>query len=118
MDQQIKEENKIQNYCLNEISSIQKVLATLKSKKLNPIKELLSNLQSLIQPFKLSNIEQSKQAVLNDDVRWNISLYEGQPFVYTSVNDRNDRSSHVNLSNSDDNDVEVELDEIFFKLYE
>ncbi|CAB5190869.1 unnamed protein product [Rhizophagus irregularis] len=111
MDQQIKEENKIQNYCLNEISSIQKVLATLKSKKLNPIKELLSNLQSLIQPFKLSNIEQSKQAVLNDDVRWNISLYEGQPFVYTSVNDRNDRSSHVNLSNSDDNDVEVELDE-------
>ncbi|CAB4388412.1 unnamed protein product [Rhizophagus irregularis] len=109
MDQQIKEENKIQNYYLNEIPSIQKVLATLKSKKLKPIKELLSNLQSLIQPFNLSKIEPSKQSVLNDDVRWNVNLYEGQPFVYTSVNDRNDRSSHVNLSNFNcDNDVELD----------
>ncbi|PKY55236.1 hypothetical protein RhiirA4_474558, partial [Rhizophagus irregularis] len=106
MDQQIKEENKIQNYCLNEIS---KVLATLKSKKLKTIKELLSNLPSLIQPYKLSMIEPSKQAVLNnDDVRWNISLYEGQPFVYTSVNDRNDRSSRVNLLNFNSDDKLVE----------
>ncbi|PKK61805.1 hypothetical protein RhiirC2_813927 [Rhizophagus irregularis] len=90
MDQQIKEENKIQNYCLNEIS---KVLATLKSKKLKTIKELLSNLPSLIQPYKLSMIEPSKQTVLNnDDVRC-------QPFVYTSVNDR------LNF-NSDDKLVE------------
>ncbi|RGB40086.1 hypothetical protein C1646_664136 [Rhizophagus diaphanus] len=110
MSQQIKEENKFQNNYLNEISPVLNVLATLKSKKfkkLETIKEILSNLQSLIQPSKLSRIEPSKQAVLNDDdFRWNISLYEGQPFVDTSVNDRNDRSSRVNLSNFN-SDVEL-----------
>ncbi|CAB4414916.1 unnamed protein product [Rhizophagus irregularis] len=118
MEQQINEENISQNNDPEERTPIQKVIATLKSKKLKesvPIRELISNQQPLVQQFELNHglfldgckIEPSKQAILNEDGELNISLYEGQPFVYTSINDRN---SHVNLLsfNSDDNNVKFD----------
>jgi hypothetical protein len=70
--------------------------------------------QLIIQQFKVNHglflngysIEPSKQAVFTEDGELNMSLYEGQPLVYTSINDRN---SHLNLLSfsSDDNDVEL-----------
>ncbi|CAB4414905.1 unnamed protein product [Rhizophagus irregularis] len=95
---------------------LSKFITTLKSKKLKeskPIKELL---QPLIQQFKLNygllldgfRIEPSRQAVLIEDGELNISLYDDQSIVYTSVNDR---SSHVNLLSFNPHDNDVELDE-------
>ncbi|RGB40091.1 hypothetical protein C1646_800962 [Rhizophagus diaphanus] len=96
-------------------SAIQKFISTLKSKKLKesmPIKELL---QPLIQQFKLNYglfldgciIKPGKQAVLNEDGKVNISLYDDQPFVYTSINDSNSRVNLLSF-NSYDNDVELD----------
>uniref|UniRef100_U9SFS3 Uncharacterized protein n=1 Tax=Rhizophagus irregularis (strain DAOM 181602 / DAOM 197198 / MUCL 43194) TaxID=747089 RepID=U9SFS3_RHIID len=72
--------------------------------------------QQIIQKFKLNHglflnghkIEPSKQAVLAGDGELNISLYKGQPLVYTSVNDSNSRENLLRF-NCEDN--EVELDE-------
>src|SRR5438034_600646 len=82
--------------------------------------ELIKNVspaeqQQMIQQLKLNhglfldgcNIEPSKQAVFVEDGKLNISSYEGQPFVYTSINDRNSCINLLNF-NSDDNDVELD----------
>jgi hypothetical protein len=71
--------------------------------------------QQTIQQYKLNHglflngysIEPSKQAVYTEDGELNMSSYEGDPLVYTSINDS---SSHTNLLsfNSDDG---VELNE-------
>src|SRR2546430_14880721 len=58
--------------------------------------------KKMIQQFKLNHglflngysIKPSKQAVYSGDGKLNISLYKGQPLVYTFVNDH---SSHTNL---------------------
>ncbi|CAB4388333.1 unnamed protein product [Rhizophagus irregularis] len=73
----------------------------------------LSSKQQIIQQFKLNyglfldgySIKPSEQAVLSEDGDLDISLYEGQPLVYTFVNDRD---SHINLLsfNSGDNSIE------------
>ncbi|CAB5386230.1 unnamed protein product [Rhizophagus irregularis] len=70
--------------------------------------------QQIIQNLKLNHglflnghkIEPSKRAVLFGDGILNISLYEGQPIVYTFINDRD---SNVNLLsfNSDNNEIEL-----------
>ncbi|PKK60603.1 hypothetical protein RhiirC2_793088, partial [Rhizophagus irregularis] len=111
----IKKANIFRNRDPVERAAIQKFLAILKSKKLKET-ELLSNQQALFQQFKLNHglflngcrIEPSKQAVLIEGDKWNINLYEGQPFVYTSVNDH---TSHVNLLSFNSDDDDVELDE-------
>ncbi|POG65397.1 hypothetical protein GLOIN_2v1861852, partial [Rhizophagus irregularis DAOM 181602=DAOM 197198] len=59
----------------------------------------LSSKQQIIQQFKLNygllldghSIKPSEQAVLSEDGDLDISLYEGQPLVYTFVNDHNSR---------------------------
>jgi hypothetical protein len=72
-----------------------------------------SKKQLIIQQFKLNHglflngysIEPSKQAIFTEDGELNMSLYEGDPLVYTSINDNN---SHTNLlSFSADDDVEL-----------
>ncbi len=58
--------------------------------------------QQIIRQYKLNHglfldgysIKPSKQAVLFEDGELDISLYKGQPIVYTFINDR---SSHTNL---------------------
>ncbi|CAB4485400.1 unnamed protein product [Rhizophagus irregularis] len=53
------------------------------------------------------SIEPSKQAIFTENGELNISLYEGQPLVYTFINDRNSRKNLLSF-NSDDNDVELD----------
>ncbi|PKY47152.1 hypothetical protein RhiirA4_521909, partial [Rhizophagus irregularis] len=75
----------------------------------------LSKQKQIIQQFNLNhglffngyNIEPSKQAVFTEDGELNMSLYEGQPLVYTSINDRNSRINLLDF-NSDDNDVKLD----------
>ncbi|CAB4415504.1 unnamed protein product [Rhizophagus irregularis] len=87
----------------------------LKSKKLKesmPIKRITTTIKC--QQFKLNyglfldgcTIKPGKQAVLNEDGKVNISLYD-QPFVYTSINDSNSRVNLLSF-NSYDNDVELD----------
>ncbi|UZO15572.1 uncharacterized protein OCT59_006990 [Rhizophagus irregularis] len=72
--------------------------------------------QQIIQNLKLNHglflnghkIEPSKRAVLFEDGILNISLYEGQPIVYTFINDRD---SNVNLLSFNSNNNEIELNE-------
>ncbi|CAG8663376.1 17824_t:CDS:2, partial [Rhizophagus irregularis] len=94
------------DYDIDKRPTIKEVVLTLKS--------MMS--QQIIQKFKLNHglflnghkIEPSKQAVLAGDGELNISLYKGQPLVYTSVNDSNSRENLLRF-NCEDN--EVELDE-------
>ncbi|GBC08651.1 hypothetical protein RclHR1_00830002 [Rhizophagus clarus] len=105
----------------NKRPKIQEVVTTLKSmvssldleysESANSL--LYKQQQLLVQQLKSNhglflngyNIGPSKQAVFTKDGELNISLYKGQPLVYTSVNDRNSR---VNLlSFNSDNDVEL-----------
>ncbi|PKY26105.1 hypothetical protein RhiirB3_441297, partial [Rhizophagus irregularis] len=80
--------------------TIQKVITTLKS---------IIKQQLMIQQFNLNHrlflnrysIEPSKQAVFTEDGELNISLYEGQPLVYTSINDRNSLELDDSLRPSD-----------------
>ncbi|CAB4414886.1 unnamed protein product [Rhizophagus irregularis] len=80
----------------------------------NTLTPMLSQL--IIQNLKLNHglflnghkIEPSKQAVFFEDGILNMSLYEGQPMVYTSINDR---GSNVNLLSLNSNDNETELNE-------
>ena len=73
--------------------------------------------QEVIQKFKLNHglfldgyrIKPSKQAVLFEDGVLNISLYKGQPLIYTFINDR---SSCTNLLNFDSDDNYTEFNEI------
>ncbi|RGB40046.1 hypothetical protein C1646_800907 [Rhizophagus diaphanus] len=75
----------------------------------------LSKQKQIIQQFNLNhglflngyNIEPSKQAVFTEDGELNMRLYEGQPLVYTSINDRNSRINLLDF-NSDDNDVKLD----------
>ncbi|PKK63269.1 kinase-like protein, partial [Rhizophagus irregularis] len=93
----------------DERPTIQEVVTTLKAMTLKN----LSSKQQIIQQFKLNyglfldgySIKPSEQAVLSEDGDLDISLYEGQPLVYTFVNDRD---SHINLLsfNSGDNSIE------------
>ncbi|CAB4488102.1 unnamed protein product [Rhizophagus irregularis] len=70
----------------------------------------------MIQQFNLNHglflnrcsIEPSKQAVFTEDGELNISLYEGQPLVYTSINDRNSRKNLLSFNSADDSDVELD----------
>src|ERR1051325_11450590 len=60
--------------------------------------------QQMTRQFKLNHglfldgysIKPSKQAVYSEGGELNISLYRGQPLIYTFINDRN---SHTNLLN-------------------
>ncbi|PKB95824.1 hypothetical protein RhiirA5_435964, partial [Rhizophagus irregularis] len=87
--------------------TIQKVITTLKS---------IIKQQLMIQQFNLNHglflnrysIEPSKQAVFTEDGELNISLYEGQPLVYTSINDRNSRKNLLSFNSADDSDVELD----------
>jgi hypothetical protein len=71
--------------------------------------------QQIIQKFKLNHglfldgysIKPSKNAVCVEDGELNMSLYEGQPLVYTSINDRNSRINLLRFNSDDDNDVEL-----------
>ncbi|CAB4388385.1 unnamed protein product [Rhizophagus irregularis] len=80
----------------------------------NTLTPMLSQL--IIQNLKLNHglflnghkIEPSKKAVFFEDGILNMSLYEGQPMVYTSINDR---GSNVNLLSLNSNDNETELNE-------
>ncbi|CAB4433388.1 unnamed protein product [Rhizophagus irregularis] len=68
----------------------------------------------MIQKFNLNyglfldgySIKPNKQAVFTEDGELNMSSYEGQPSVYTSINDHNSRINLLNF-NSDDNGVEL-----------
>ncbi|RGB40275.1 hypothetical protein C1646_663991 [Rhizophagus diaphanus] len=86
---------------------IQEVVVALKlmmsSLNLGRVQQLKLNYGLFLNGY---SIEPSKQAVFVEDGELNMTLYEGQPLVYTSINDHN---SHVNLLsfNSDDNDVEL-----------
>src|SRR5207248_2376968 len=106
---------------IQEVVITLKSMASLRSDNLEPGLEPVKNLsskQQIIQQFKLNhglfldgyNIKPSEQAVLFEDGELNINLYEGQPLVYSVVNDRN---SHTNLSdfNPDDNNISYELNE-------
>jgi hypothetical protein len=72
--------------------------------------------QQIIQNLKLNRglylngdkIETSKEAIYTEDGELNISLYEGQPLVYTFINDRD---SHVNLLSFNSNNNGIELSE-------
>ncbi|CAB4388410.1 unnamed protein product [Rhizophagus irregularis] len=96
-------------------SAIQKFISTLKSKKLKESMPRNELLKPLIQQFKLNyglfldgfRIEPSRQAILIEDGELNISLYDDQPFVYTSINDSNSRVNLLSF-NSYDNDVELD----------
>ncbi|EXX75676.1 Rad53p [Rhizophagus irregularis DAOM 197198w] len=103
------------NYCIlyekcwdgdpDKRPTIQDVVTTLKSM----IKQ-----QLMIQKFNLNyglfldgySIKPSKQAVFTEDGELNMSSYEEQPSVYTSINDHNSRINLLNF-NSDDNGVEL-----------
>ncbi|CAB4414919.1 unnamed protein product [Rhizophagus irregularis] len=116
MKQQTNEENISQDNDSNERSPIQKVLATLKSSKelvdSRTVENSMFN-QLIIQQFKLNHglfldgcrIELSKQDVLIEDGELNISLYD-QPFVNTSINDRNSYGNLLRFNS--DNDVELD----------
>ncbi|GBB83350.1 hypothetical protein RclHR1_10080003 [Rhizophagus clarus] len=72
--------------------------------------------QQIIQSLKLNHglflnghkIEPSKRAVLFGDGVLNMNLYDGQPIVYTFINDHDSR---VNFLSYNSNNNEVELDE-------
>ncbi|EXX73154.1 uncharacterized protein OCT59_006968 [Rhizophagus irregularis] len=99
--------------------TIRKVITALKLmiSSLDPeySESSLSKQKQIIQQFNLNhglflngyNIEPSKQAVFTEDGELNMSLYEGQPLVYTSINDRNSRINLLDF-NSDDNDVQLD----------
>ncbi|GBC08653.1 hypothetical protein RclHR1_00830004 [Rhizophagus clarus] len=80
------------------------------------IREVVATLssQQTIQQFKLNHglflngydIVPSNQAIFIKDGKLNSSSYEGQPLVYTSINDRNSRVNLLSF-NSDDDDVEL-----------
>jgi hypothetical protein len=78
--------------------------------------EPVKNLQQMIQQFKVNyglfldgrSIKPSKQAVFTENGKLNMNLYEGQPLVYFSINDRN---SCVNLLKCDFDDNDVKLNE-------
>ncbi|CAB4445502.1 unnamed protein product [Rhizophagus irregularis] len=63
----------------------------------------------VIQHFKLNyglfldgcRIEPSKQAVLVESGELNMSLYEGHPLVYTSINDRNPNTNLLSFNTDD-----------------
>ncbi|GBC04293.1 hypothetical protein RclHR1_00560020 [Rhizophagus clarus] len=72
--------------------------------------------QQIFQNLKLNHglflngykIEPSKLALLSGDGDYDMNIYEGQPIVYTFINDRD---SHVNLLSFNSNDSENELNE-------
>jgi hypothetical protein len=70
--------------------------------------------QQIIRKLKLNRglclnenkIEPSKEVILTGDGELSISLYEGQPFVYTLINNR---KSHENLLSFNSNENEIEF---------
>ena len=62
---------------------------------------MLKNSSQMIQQFRLNHglflngysIKPSKQALFFKDAEWNINLYQGQPLVYTCINDCDSRTN-------------------------
>src|SRR4051812_11883 len=98
--------------------TIQEVVTKLKSmiSSLNANNQMdldLSPKQQAIQQFKLNHglfldgysMKHSKHAVVSDDGELDISLYNGQPLVYTFINDHKSRTNllaiypdHININ--------------------
>ncbi|CAB5369950.1 unnamed protein product [Rhizophagus irregularis] len=75
--------------------------------------------KQIIQQWKLNHglfldgyrIQPSKQAVLADDGDLNISLYKGDPVIYTNINDSDSPKNLLSLNN-DNNDLNVALKQL------
>jgi serine/threonine protein kinase len=94
--------------------TIQEVVATLKSITSLELGSSPSKQKLIIQQFNLNHglfldghsIEPSKHAVFTESGELKLRFYDGQPLVYTSINDRKSRKNSLSF-NSGDNNVKL-----------
>ncbi|CAB4378635.1 unnamed protein product [Rhizophagus irregularis] len=100
-----KEQNKIDNTRVDHIK-----IPVVKSSPSIP--KLITNNQQVIQLLKLThglflngyNIQPSEQAIVTEKGKLDMSLYNGQPMVYTNINDPASSMNLLNF-NSDENNL-------------